>query len=173
MKYFSTNKARLNTWLCLLKLTGPYRRLWLDRWIPPGYSVYQAPVKDDLEEQDLLDGVLSCKVLGLRKRRAGKLNVIHALCRCTTQPTCRITTIAYTCLMDGVQPCGCVLVRFASRSRWYLLARFASRYEKDRSALSSSSIMEYFIIQNTNFHKYNYELSGLGNYTIYCVYAKN
>ena len=46
-------------------------------------------------------------------------------------------------------------------------------YEKHRSALSSSSIMEDFIIQNTNFHKYNYELSGLGNYTIYCVYAKN
>ena len=45
-------------------------------------------------------------------------------------------------------------------------------YEKHRSALSSSSIMEEFIIQNTIFHKDNYEPSGLGSYTIYGVYAK-
>ena len=32
--------------------------------------------------------------------------------------------------------------------------------------------MEVFIIQNTIFHKYNYEPNGLGNYTIYGVYAK-
>ena len=32
--------------------------------------------------------------------------------------------------------------------------------------------MEHFIIQKTIFHKYNYESCGLGNYTIYGVYAK-
>lgn len=33
-------------------------------------------------------------------------------------------------------------------------------------------IMADFIIQKTIFYKYNYEPSGLGNYTIYGVYAK-
>ena len=34
--------------------------------LPQGYNVYQAKDKDDLQQQDLQDGVMSCKVLGLQ-----------------------------------------------------------------------------------------------------------
>ena len=43
-----------------------------------------------------------------------------------------------------------------------------SPYEK----LETCIVLEDFIVQKTIFHKYNYEPSGLGNYTIYGVYAK-
>ena len=49
-----------------------HRQMWLDGRIPRGHRVYQAQVKDDLEEEDLQDGVMSCEVLGLPKRGAGR-----------------------------------------------------------------------------------------------------